>query len=170
MANELVKMTGGPVAILGDTMNVISETILECKREDAKTERLEIQAEVYMFERIEETKRVLAKLENEDNRDKRIHEEKITELNNKLIMSYQEYNLKMYNFAIQMKNIEKRMEILNNHLREIDKIQERFMNIFEKETQNRLVYECLKVVMENKTKILSSLINVNNSINDLIGL
>lgn len=170
MANELVKMTGGPVAILGDTMDVISRTILECKREDAKTERLEIQAEVYMFERIEETKRVLAKLENEDNRDKRIHEEKITELNNKLIMSYQEYNLKMYNFAIQMKNIEKRMEILNNHLREIDKIQERFMNIFEKETQNRLVYECLKVVMENKTKILSSLINVNNSINDLIGL
>ena len=49
MANELVKMTGGPVAILGDTMNVISETILECKREDAKTERLEIKAKVYML-------------------------------------------------------------------------------------------------------------------------
>ena len=170
MVNELVKMTSGPVAVLGDVMNIISGTILECKREDAKTERLEIKAKVYMFEKIEETKRVLARLENENNRGKRIHEEKITELNNKLIMSYQEYNLKMYSLAIQMENIEKRMEILNNQLREINKIQERFMNIFEKETQNKLVYEYLKVVIDNKTKMLSSLINVNSSINDLIGL
>lgn len=159
MANELVKMTGGPVAILGDTMNVISETILECKREDAKTERLEIQAEVQKFESQEGTRRILAKLEIEDSRDRRIHEEKMKELDNQYIISCQEYDLKKRSLEIEKQKMEEKMKVANNVLEIIDKTGDMFINIVEKGITNEAVYECFKTTLSVNTNTLISLLN-----------
>ena len=77
MENSLVKSVINPMPVIGD----IFETIRENKREDAKTERLEIEADVYKCRIVEESKRFLAELEKRDRENERNYNLKIAELN-----------------------------------------------------------------------------------------
>ena len=67
MKNSLVKSVINPMPVIGD----IFETIREKNREDAKTERLEIEANFHKHRVTEETKRFLAELEKRDRENER---------------------------------------------------------------------------------------------------
>lgn len=158
MANDLTKVTGTPIAILGDALNIISNTILESRREEAKTERLEIEARAYMCERVEETKRELARLQNEDNRDRRIHEERLEELKNQFFRDLCEYNLQILDLAYKNREREINYAILERQLEEINQTEREFKEMLKKNTGDRLVLEYLKNIMDNKQRILSGLV------------
>lgn len=87
MENSLVKSVINPMPVIGD----IFETIRENKREDAKTERLEIEADVYKCRIVEESKRFLAELEKRDRENERNYNLKIAELNLKLAEDIREF-------------------------------------------------------------------------------
>lgn len=158
MVNDIVKGTGGAVTVFEETLNAISGTILECKREEAKTERLEIQAQVYMCEKIEETKRELARLQNEDNRDRRLYEERMMELKNQAIKIFTDYNLQILSLAEKAEENYKKIKIYENQLEKISENEQKLLAIFDKDPYNEVVLEYLKSIMDSKQKIMTKLI------------
>lgn len=160
MANEIVKVVGGPVAVIGDTLNIISNTILESRREEARTERLEIQARVYMHEKTEETKRVVAQLSLENEKDKRIHEERMAEIETQMLRDFYEYNIQLE----KAKNLEteraKKLKMIEENIEENSKLEESFLNLFEKNPTNPLFLEYLKMILNNKENMYRERINL----------
>lgn len=156
MANEIVKVVGGPVAVIGDTLNIISNTILESRREEARTERLEIQARVYMHEKTEETKRVVAQLSLENEKDKRIHEERMAEIETQMLRDFYEYNIQLE----KAKNLETERAKKLKMIEENSKLEESFLNLFEKNPTNPLFLEYLKMILNNKENMYRERINL----------
>lgn len=154
MANELVKkMTGGSIIVLGDAINVISGTILECKREKEKTERLEIQAEVYIHEKTEETKRIIAELSLENEKDKRKYQERIAEIENQMLRDFYEYNIQLKNEIDNKEKITQKLKLIEMNLEENNKLEEKFLVLFEQNANNYLLLEFLKMIMNFKERI-----------------
>lgn len=158
--NNLIKSNMGKVSILEDTINIISETILEFKRETERTECLEIQAEVYMHEKTEETKRVIAELSLENEKDKRKYQERVIEIEAQVLRDFYEYNIQLKK---EIKNEEKttqKLKLIEMDLEKNNKLEEKFLALLEKNPNNNLVFEYLKMIMNFKENIYRELIKL----------
>jgi len=153
MKNSLVKSVINPMPVIGD----IFETIRENKREDAKTERLEIEADVYKCRIVEESKRFLAELEKRDRENERNYNLKIAELNLKLAEDIREFNLKMKALECDSNDKNREIEIKNKAIEKNNEILSTLLEYFKLNPQDKEISEMIKFFSRTNLEILNSI-------------
>lgn len=153
MENSLVKSVINPMPVIGD----IFETIRENKREDAKTERLEIEADVYKCRIVEESKRFLAELEKRDRENERNYNLKIAELNLKLAEDIREFNLKMKALECDYNDKNREIEIKNKVIEKNNDMLSTLFEHFKLNPQDKEISEMIKFFSRTNLEILNSI-------------
>lgn len=151
MENSLVKSVINPMPVIGD----IFETIRENKREDAKTERLEIEADVYKCRIVEESKRFLAELEKRDRENERNYNLKIAELNLKLAEDIREFNLKMKTLELDYNVEYKKKEMRDKAIEQNNKTLSVLSELLKLDPLNKEILETIKFLSRNNFEILN---------------
>ena len=153
MENSLVKSVINPMPVIGD----IFETIRENKREDAKTERLEIEADVYKCRIVEESKRFLAELEKRDRENERNYNLKIAELNLKLAEDIREFNLKMKALECDSNDKNREIEMKNKVIEKNNDMLSTLLEYFKLNPQDKEISEMIKFLSRTNLEILNSI-------------
>ena len=153
MENSLVKSVINPMPVIGD----IFETIRENKREDAKTERLEIKADVYKCRIVEESKRFLAELEKRDRENERNYNLKIAELNLKLAEDIREFNLKMKALECDSNDKSREIEMKNKVIEKNNDMLSTLLEYFKLNPQDKEISEMIKFFSRTNLEILNSI-------------
>ena len=153
MENSLVKSVINPMPVIGD----IFETIRENKREDAKTERLEIEADVYKCRIVEESKRFLAELEKRDRENERNYNLKIAELNLKLAEDIREFNLKMKALECDSNDKSREIEMKNKVIEKNNDMLSTLLEYFKLNPQDKEISEMIKFLSRTNLEILNSI-------------
>ena len=151
MENSLVKSVINPMPVIGD----IFETIRENKREYAKTERLEIEADVYKCRIVEESKRFLAELEKRDRENERNYNLKIAELNLKLAEDIREFNLKMKTLELDYNVEYKKKEMRDKAIEQNNKTLSVLSELLKLDPLNKEILETIKFLSRNNFEILN---------------
>lgn len=147
-----------PITAVTDTLGIIGNTIMECKREDAKTERLEIEANVYITKEIESTKRFLAQIQKEENVNRREYELQLAQIYQKNIEITKKYENEMFELINKIQEQNKKyniaLSILEAYDRELEILNEEYLkNVKDKELISRRDH-----ILELKLKLFLSIL------------
>lgn len=152
MENSLVSVVDS-LPIVRD----ITDIIIDKNREDAKTERLEIKADVYKCRIVEESKRFLAELEKRDRENERNYNLKIAELNLKLAEDIREFNLKMKALECDSNDKSREIEMKNKVIEKNNNMLSTLLEYFKLNPQDKEISEMIKFLSRTNLKILNSI-------------
>ena len=153
MESSLVKSVINPVPVVRDIVDIITDI----NRENAKTERLEIEAEVYKCRIVEESKRFLAELEKRDRENERNYNLKIAELNLKLAEDIREFNLKMKALECDSNDKSREIEMKNKVIEKNNDMLSTLLEYFKLNPQDKEISEMIKFLSSTNLEILNSL-------------
>ena len=151
MENSLVKSVINPVPVVRDIVDIITDI----NRENAKTERLEIEADVYKCRIVEESKRFLAELEKRDRENERNYNLKIAELNLKLAEDIREFNLKMKTLELDYNVEYKKKEMRDKAIEQNNKTLSVLSELLKLDPLNKEILETIKFLSRNNFEILN---------------
>lgn len=152
MGNNLVSVVDS-LPIVRD----ITDIIIDKNREDAKTERLEIKADVYKCRIVEESKRFLAELEKRDRENERNYNLKIAELNLKLAEDIREFNLKMKALECDSNDKSREIEMKNKVIEKNNNMLSTLLEYFKLNPQDKEISEMIKFLSRTNLEILNSI-------------
>ena len=152
MGNNLVSVVDS-LPIVRD----ITDIIIDKNRENAKTERLEIEADVYKCRIVEESKRFLAELEKRDRENERNYNLKITELNLKLAEDIREFNLKMKALECDSNDKSREIEMKNKVIEKNNDMLSTLLEYFKLNPQDKEISEMIKFLSRTNLEILNSI-------------
>ena len=152
MENSLVSVVDS-LPIVRD----ITDIIIDKNRENAKTERLEIKADVYKCRIVEESKRFLAELEKRDRENERNYNLKIAELNLKLAEDIREFNLKMKALECDSNDKSREIEMKNKVIEKNNDMLSTLLEYFKLNPQDKEISEMIKFLSRTNLKILNSI-------------
>ena len=152
MGNNLVSVVDS-LPIVRD----ITDIIIDKNREDAKTERLEIKADVYKCRIVEESKRFLAELEKRDRENERNYNLKIAELNLKLAEDIREFNLKMKALECDSNDKSREIEMKNKVIEKNNDMLSTLLEYFKLNPQDKEISEMIKFLSRTNLEILNSI-------------
>lgn len=152
MENSLVSVVDS-LPIVRD----ITDIIIDKNREDAKTERLEIKADVYKCRIVEESKRFLAELEKRDRENERNYNLKIAELNLKLAEDIREFNLKMKALECDSNDKSREIEMKNKVIEKNNNMLSTLLEYFKLNPQDKEISEMIKFLSRTNLEILNSI-------------
>ncbi|WP_302163170.1 hypothetical protein [uncultured Fusobacterium sp.] len=135
----------------------ITDIIIDKNREDAKTERLEIKADVYKCRIVEESKRFLAELEKRDRENERNYNLKIAELNLRLAEDIREFNLKMKTLENDYNDKNKEREMKNKVIEKNNDMLSTLLEYFKLNPQDKEISEMIKFFSKTNLEILNSI-------------
>ena len=133
----------------------ITDIIIDKNREDAKTERLEIEADVYKCRIVEESKRFLAELEKRDRENERNYNLKIAELNLKLAEDIREFNLKMKTLELDYNVEYKKKEMRDKAIEQNNKTLSVLSELLKLDPLNKEILETIKFLSRDNFEILN---------------
>lgn len=152
MGNNLVSVVDS-LPIVRD----ITDIIIDKNRENAKTERLEIKADVYKCRIVEESKRFLAELEKRDRENERNYNLKIAELNLKLAEDIREFNLKMKALECDSNDKSREIEMKNKVIEKNNNMLSTLLEYFKLNPQDKEISEMIKFLSRTNLEILNSI-------------
>lgn len=152
MGNNLVSVVDS-LPIVRD----ITDIIIDKNRENAKTERLEIKADVYKCRIVEESKRFLAELEKRDRENERNYNLKIAELNLKLAEDIREFNLKMKALECNSNDKSREIEMKNKVIEKNNNMLSTLLEYFKLNPQDKEISEMIKFLSRTNLEILNSI-------------
>lgn len=152
MGNSLVSVVDS-LPIVRDITDIITDK----NREDAKTERLEIKADVYKCRIVEESKRFLAELEKRDRENERNYNLKIAELNLKLAEDIREFNLKMKTLECNSNDKSREIEMKNKVIEKNNDMLSTLLEYFKLNPQDKEISEMIKFLSRTNLEILNSI-------------
>lgn len=152
MGNSLVSVVDS-LPIVRDITDIITDK----NREDAKTERLEIKADVYKCRIVEESKRFLAELEKRDRENERNYNLKIAELNLKLAEDIREINLKMKTLECNSNDKSREIEMKNKVIEKNNDMLSTLLEYFKLNPQDKEISEMIKFLSRTNLEILNSI-------------
>jgi Rad3-related DNA helicase len=152
MGNNLVSVVDS-LPIVRD----ITDIIIDKNRENAKTERLEIEADVYKCRIVEESKRFLAELEKRDRENERNYNLKIAELNLKLAEDIREFNLKMKALECDSNDKSREIEMKNKVIEKNNDMLSTLLEYFKLNPQDKEISEMIKFFSRTNLEILNSI-------------
>jgi hypothetical protein len=152
MGNNLVSVVDS-LPIVRD----ITDIIIDKNRENAKTERLEIKADVYKCRIVEESKRFLAELEKRDRENERNYNLKIAELNLKLAEDIREFNLKMKALECDSNDKSREIEMKNKVIEKNNDMLSTLLEYFKLNPQDKEISEMIKFLSRTNLEILNSI-------------
>lgn len=152
MGNNLVSVVDS-LPIVRD----ITDIIIDKNRENAKTERLEIKADVYKCRIVEESKRFLAELEKRDRENERNYNLKIAELNLKLAEDIREFNLKMKTLECNSNDKSREIEMKNKVIEKNNDMLSTLLEYFKLNPQDKEISEMIKFLSRTNLEILNSI-------------
>lgn len=152
MGNNLVSVVDS-LPIVRD----ITDIIIDKNRENAKTERLEIKADVYKCRIVEESKRFLAELEKRDRENERNYNLKIAELNLRLAEDIREFNLKMKTLENDYNDKNKEREMKNKVIEKNNDMLSTLLEYFKLNPQDKEISEMIKFFSKTNLEILNSI-------------
>ncbi|MFR4478874.1 MAG: hypothetical protein ACLUBL_06155 [Fusobacterium sp.] len=152
MGNNLVSVVDS-LPIVRD----ITDIIIDKNRENAKTERLEIKADVYKCRIVEESKRFLAELEKRDRENERNYNLKIAELNLKLAEDIREFNLKMKTLECNSNDKSREIEMKNKVIEKNNNMLSTLLEYFKLNPQDKEISEMIKFLSRTNLEILNSI-------------
>ena len=152
MGNNLVSVVDS-LPIVRD----ITDIIIDKNRENAKTERLEIKADVYKCRIVEESKRFLAEPEKRDRENERNYNLKIAELNLKLAEDIREFNLKMKTLECNSNDKSREIEMKNKVIEKNNNMLSTLLEYFKLNPQDKEISEMIKFLSRTNLEILNSI-------------